>query len=289
MKIISYSLFDTNNIHQRSHRDWDLHWEEVDRYWYNIPAMYIINSNIYNDFTINLYISESIKDHKLYSLLEALDKQDNFNLIVVDRNYSNTEPTMWRMIPVWENCDIVLCRDIDSLPTNKEVFATRSFIDSDFSIHNIRSHSQHNSNITNILAGLCGFKPNYIHKNNIINIKDFETYYKYANPGWGCDQIALTDIFYDNIKDIKNTFLDSAITTKTHHIDKNIKTGYINFESYEYEDELLDFIDEFTVWSGEPIDFRKSKLEELLKFDYKECDIIKKILDNNSELCKFYL
>ena len=150
---ISYSLFETKNIHQRSHRDWDQHWEEINRYWYNIPALYIINSLLYKEFQMNIYVSNTIKNHKLYDLLEELNKEDNFNLIEVDKEYSNTEPTMWRMIPFWEkDIDIILCRDLDSLPTISEVKTTKQFIASKFSIHNIRSHNNHNNIETMMMA-----------------------------------------------------------------------------------------------------------------------------------------
>jgi len=288
MNCISYCLFETKNISQREHRDWDVYRKEVDRYWYNIPAVYIINSILYPDFKMKLYISSNISQHPLYPLLQELNKQDNFTVFKSNSNYQNTEPTMWRMIPLWDkDTDILLCRDIDSLPTINEVKATKTFIDSEFLIHNMRTHRQHNSEATRILAGLCGFKTNKLL--DIIDTKSFKEYYKYSSGGWGCDQNTLIDIFYNKIKDKKESFLDSALKTETHNVIKNENVGYLDFVNHVYKHELLDYVDGYTIWSGEPIDFRKDKLEKLLSFDYKECFLMKSILEKNEELKKFYL
>lgn len=288
-KIISYSLFETKNIQQRLHRDWDIHRTEQDRYWYNIPAMYIANSIIYPDFTIKFYISENITTHPLYKILTRLNKQDNFKLILIKNNYNNTEPTMWRMIPMWEDTDILLCRDVDSLPTIREVLATKSFIESDYSIHTMRTHKNHNAQATRMLAGLCGFKSNTINKNNIIKVKSFSEYYKFSTGGWGCDQNTLIDIFYNKIDDKKKHFMDSPLSSSVHPVNENVECGGTDFDSYDYKCQILDYIDSSTIWSGEPIEFRKDKLVELLKHDYPECKLVSDILNNDSVLKEFYL
>lgn len=287
MNYISYCLFNTVNVNQRIHRDWDNHRMEQDRYWYNIPAMYIANSILYPDFKIVLYITENITQHPLYPLLQFLSKQDNFVLNVIEGlSYNNTEPTMYRMHPLWnEETDILLCRDIDSLPTINEVKATYSFIESNYLIHTMRTHRQHNSHATNILAGLCGFKKDVI---NYTDVKNFDNYYKYSSGNWGVDQNVLIEFFYNRIKDKKTLFLDSPIKTELHNVRMNNEVGFIDFRKHNYEHELLTYIDKYTQWSGEPIDFRK-QLKGLLDFDYKECNTLKEFIENNELIKKFYL
>jgi hypothetical protein len=287
MNYISYCLFDTKNIHQRAHRDWDIHRMEQDRYWYNIPASYIINSVLYPDFKIKLYISENFTSHPLFPLLQFLDKQDNFILKVVKANYNNTEPTMWRMIPLWDDeTENLLCRDIDSLPTINEIKATKEFLSSDYLIHTMRTHRNHNAYPTKILAGLCGFKKDVV---NHIPIKNFIDYYKHSNGGWGVDQNTLIKIFYTDIQDKKGLFLDSPIKTETHDVRMNNECGFIDFTKNDYSHELLTFIDSFTEWAGEPIDFRKNNLQQLLNFEYKECELLKEFLEKTEEIKNFYL
>lgn len=279
-------MFDTLNMAQRMHRDWDMYRAETDRYWYNIPAVYVVNSLLYPDFRMELYVSEGIKQHPLFSLLLKLNKRDNFSLYVSKQKYRNTEPTMWRMIPLWkDDCDILLCRDIDSLPTKDEYKATISFIESDFLIHTMRSHRQHNSPATRMLAGLCGFKKGILPH---ISVSSFAEYYRRSTAGWGCDQNTLIDIFYNKIKDKKTVFLDSALKTETHDVVRNTETGYIDSGSTEYTHEVLDYIDKYTTWAGEPIDFRKEKLKSLLNFDYEPCRYMSEILEDE-KLREFYV
>lgn len=287
--IISYCLFETKDINQRKHRGWDKYRMEQDRYWYNIPAVYIANTLLYPDFNINVFISENVKTHPLYPLLLKLSKADNFTLLSSNMNYLNTEPTMWRMIPFFKKeTDILLCRDIDSLPTINEVKSTLQFIESDYLIHTMRTHRQHNSQSTHILAGLCGFKPKELRNKNIPHFSDFKTYYSYSGRGWGCDQNTLIDLFYNKVNDKKEIFLDSALTSTTHEVTKNNLTGYLDFQNYDFQNEVLDFLDNFTEWSGEPIDFRGDNLNKLLNYNFEICDFVKNIINSIPDLKKFY-
>lgn len=219
-----------------------------------------------------------------------MEKQNNFILKIIKSDYKNTEPTMWRMIPLWfNNINVLLCRDIDSLPTKNEVKATKSFIESKYLIHSIRSHRQHNSHNTRLLAGLCGFKKEVLNLEELSIYKTFIDYYKHNNSGWGCDQDTLINLFYTNIKNKKDIILDTPLKTDIHDVIPNTEISFIDYTKNEYEHEILTFIDSFTIWSGEPIDFRKDKLKQLLNFDYKECYIVKEILENNEVLKNFYL
>ena len=289
MKIISYCLFDTIDINQRMHRDWDIYKNDINRYWYNIPALYIINSILYKEFEMCVFISDTITKHPLYSLLSELNKNDNFKIYKTSIKYNNTEPTMWRMIPYWKNVEILLCRDIDSLPSINEIKATKTFIDSDFSIHTMRTHTNHNSYNTRILAGLCGFKPNKLIDEDSIP-KTFNEYYNFANFSWGCDQNTLIEFFYNRILNKKN-FLDSPISTDLHIVNFHDDVSFVEFNQYNLDIniDILNYIDSYTKWSGEPIDFRGDKLNKLLDFDYKECEIIKNVFNNCDKLKDFYL
>ncbi|MGH9048848.1 MAG: hypothetical protein ACRDY4_03870 [Acidimicrobiia bacterium] len=59
----------------------------------------------------------------------------------VDRVYAGTEPTLWRMLPLWDDeVDLWLCRDIDSVPTVDELRAVRVFARQESAaVHGIRS------------------------------------------------------------------------------------------------------------------------------------------------------
>lgn len=287
MNCISYCLFTPLNKDEKFHREWDDFRTQNNRYWFNIPALFVVNSILYPDFKIKLFISKSISSHPLFPLLKELDKQDNFETIIIEKGYKNTEPTMWRMIPLWDKTtSILLCRDIDSIPTEMEVNVTRQFIDSTFLIHTIRSHRQHNNSLTRMLAGLSGFKKDCL---RLIKIKSFEEYYQSSSEKWGCDQDTLIKYFYSKVRKKRKYFLDSALSTNIHKVKKNWRTGSLNYVKVDENQKIYDVIDSHTKWSGQPIDFRKNKLIELLQLGYPQCELISSILNSNNILRSFYL
>jgi hypothetical protein len=161
--IISYSFFEPKSLH-REMRTWDLY-NNQDRYWYNIPALMAINSVVYPDAKIKIHISNNIKSNKYFEILEKIaDNFGNIELVNLDYDYRETEPTMWRYKPLFDKeSDIVLCRDIDSLPNSDEIKATYYFLNnSQYYVHTLRTHTNHVIPHTIILAGLCGYRPNKI-------------------------------------------------------------------------------------------------------------------------------
>jgi len=254
--------------------------------------MVIVNKLLYPDFKIKLHISPNIKDNILYTLLDKLEKKRLVELSVMDYEYKNTEPTIWRYRPVFDKeSDIVLCRDIDSLPTKDEYLATKYFNESnEFYITTIRSHTNHTTLLTIMLAGLCGFRP------KVFTILDFELFYnKVRNGGWGIDQTSIIQLFTSN-KDLTTTrFLDSPLSNSGHQVGNPIiscvsKREDFYREKVTYDNELdilLNILDDLTIWPGEPIDSRDS-LTDILNLDKDICSEVREILDSDNELKKFY-
>ena len=290
-KIISYSFFTPKNLYQ--HRSWDKY-NKWDRYWYNIPALMVTNKILYPEFDINIQLSSDIKESTHFPILEKLRDNFDINLIFNDTPYSNTEPTVWRFKPLFDKSnDIVLCRDIDSLPTKNEYLATRHFIDSEAAVHTMRTHTNHTSSVTIILAGLCGFRPDRLP----INI-DYVSYYKQvSSQGWGVDQNSLIDMFAKNPLWTSTNFLDSRLSSKEHSVRKPLikcishdENFYIDNVKFDTKlNELLNLIDIYTSWSGEPTDIRKDKLANLLKLDYPEIKVLNEILNSDLKIKEFYL
>jgi hypothetical protein len=287
-KLISYSFFTPKKIYQ--HRFWDKT-NNLDRYWYNIPILMAVNKIIYPDFDILIQISPDIQKDFKYEILEKLSKEFGIKIEVNDSPYNETEPTVWRYKPLFnKECNILLCRDIDSLPTYSEYLATKDFIISDKNLHTIRSHTNHTTGATIILAGLCGFKPNNI---PFINF-NFEQYYQAVSRlGWGLDQSSLIQIF-NKPNWTKANFIDSALSSNSHKVGNPIlpctsKTEKDYNSLNEYCD-IFNIINNYVEWPGEPVDFRKDKLIKLLDIDYLEFRKLKEILYNSNEKIKeFYL
>lgn len=285
--IISYCFFTPKQLHQM--RFWDKY-NTHDRYWYNIPSMICINSIVYPNAKIKIYISSNIHNHRLYPLLQNInDVYDNVEIITLDYDYVNTEPTIWRYKPLFDKeANIVLCRDIDSIPTLDEIYATYHFINNEnYKIHTIRSHTNHSTKSTIILAGLCGFRTDIDFIKNI----SFDDYYSStSNKNWGFDQQGLINLFTKDSSFTEKYFLDSPISSKEHIVGNPIikcisKRVYDNIEIYN---DIIPYINSQISWAGEPIKFTGKELNTFLNID--NCNILKmkNIINDNNILKQFY-
>jgi len=295
-RVISYSFFTPKNLHSHL-RFWDKY-NTTDRYWYNIPAMVVCNTIFYPEFKIRIHISKEIKENPRYEIVEKIINYfPNLEVITLDYDYTNTEPTMWRYKPIFDKeFDFVLCRDIDSIPTSDELRATRYFLENeDYLAHTLRTHTNHTTVPTIILAGLCGFKPKKI---PFIQGFNFEGYYNhFKNSAWGLDQNSLIGIFAPNKEWTQSHFLDSPIST-FHHSVGNCLLPCQSFNQDFYKNnvnlgeenkKLVDFLDLQTTWAGEPTDIRFDKLDNLLSMGYESAEIMKKCLFECSDSVKnFY-
>jgi hypothetical protein len=291
--IISYSLFNPKQNHY--HRTYDRCNTESNRYWYNIPALLIVNRLFYTDFYVRVQIDPSLQNHFLYPFLHSLmQSYKMFQIAVQNYAYINTEPTIWRMVPVWDHNNLVLCRDIDSIPNTAEIKATLAFASSKYIIHTIRSHPNHNSFNTRILAGLCAFKSD-VHKHIV---HSFDVFYKMAHKEWGCDQSVLMNYWIERTgtEFVKNYILDTAIPCigyMCEHI-AGFDAGKLNKDDYENIDlsfvstDIKNLIDSKTAWCGEPIDARGDYTKYLLNLDNDVSKAIKKCILQDKYAKEFY-
>lgn len=138
-----------------------------------------------------------------FSLLEEASKEfDNIELEVIDESYKGTQPTTWRMKPLWDkSVDYLFCRDVEYAINKLERKSVEYFIGQDkCCIHGIRSYHLHT---TPYMAGMCGFEVKKV-REKIKNLaSSFEEYIDFGvkNVGyckdwiWGCDQALLRDFF----------------------------------------------------------------------------------------------
>ena len=287
MNLISYTFFEPKQIF--SHRNgWDKH-NKLDRYWYNIPAVICVNKILYPDFKIKLHISPNI-----YPLLEILENDFGVLIETIDVDYKATEPTVWRYKPLLEKeCDILLCRDIDSLPTLDEVLSTYYFINhEDFKIGTMRSHTAHRGKPTIMMAGLCSFKVNDID----VGINFDQLLERVSNSGWGVDQNFLIDTLTSDKEWVKKHFVDARLSNSEHRVcEPAIECISFDYNFYrknvklDIESHIFPLLNDYTTWAGEPVDVRGKKLMGLLELDYDVCKQMKELINNNEYLKEFYL
>lgn len=295
--IISYSLFTPKKLHEDV-RVWDPFISET-RYWYNIPALVAINLMVYPNASIWIYLPEDLIKHPLYEILEKLtEKFDALKLKFLSYSYQNTEPTLWRYKPVFDKLsDIVLCRDLDSVPNEMEICATQYFLEQpNYYLQTLRTHKNHIFPITKILAGLSAYRPSKI--DHIANISFNDFYFQFKSDLYGIDQQSIIEIFTKDEEWTDKYFLDCPISTKQHKVGKPlIKCKSIEEKKFKKKvnishvsSELLFLLNETTIWGGEPIDFRGEKLEKLLSYNNLITFKLKKVIMDCSNYTKnFYL
>lgn len=282
---ISYSLFSQKASH--SNRSYDPSNGASDRYWFNLPAVIIANSIFYPNSKTILHLGSDLVSHPLFPFIDHVSNNwSGFSIQIMNHSYGNTEPTLWRMFPVWNGENDTICRDIDSLPNEAEFRRTKAFLDSHFIVHNIRSHPNHNSYLTKVLAGLCGFKKEC--KNHLAH--DFEQFYRMANRQWGCDQSVLMHYWVDRVGVgfVKNCFLDSPVSCIGPMCEDigGFDAGKLPIETYNSIDvSHINYIDMFngiTHWCGQPIDARGEVTRTLIDSSSSCAKIVKESMNDHA-------
>lgn len=280
MKIISFSLF--------GHED---------RYWHSLPMCISSHMIAYPDYTLKIYLSEDAITHPGYSFLKQLSSTTNrLKLQIVNGPYKGTEPTTWRMKPMWEDgVEIFFCRDIDSAPTTEEKKATEVFTQSNYAIHGIRSYVLHN---TDLMAGLCGFKVNILRK--LLFCKSFQEYINFGlkhvsyckNWDWGCDQHLLRRFLFAGVRGRYCTkmALDSMVGSankvswyRGNHLPQEV---YDRIDVSKYN-ELFTITDPMFKFLAEPSHFSIEQNNKILNIN-NECNaIIKEAMKHSSYYQEF--
>lgn len=280
-KIFSYSLFEPKTLPK--HRFWDNQRLEKQRYWYNIPAIAIINKIVYPEYESVVYISRNIAENPLFEVFNACK---NLNYEIIDKEYVLTEPAIWRMIPLWSPGVELCCpRDLDSLTSKEEYNFLCEFIDSDFTVGTIRSHENHHGISCRMLAGLSSFKPNKIGPQ--IKGLNFEFYYSMKHQNYGSDQDLMIKTFTKNSEFTKKYFLDYKINNQKNV--QNFPCNTIEIRDRKIEQRKMEIFYNIqkcthTTWLGQPCDSRGEILNYLLSYDNE----IKNNMLKSSFLKEFY-
>lgn len=266
MNIISYSLFGDRLL-----------------YWRLIPLLIVANETFFPDFKMRFHVLSEIEQHPIYPLLKTLsEKTTMVELKIIEKPYKGLEPTIWRMMPLWDpDVHYLFSRDLDSLPCSEEIRAIRVFIKSGLLVHGIRSHPAHD---IRLLAGLCGFKcPELVRKLGISFERYMSSNRSHKDGRRGCDQ-ELLQIFFSGFIDQS---LDSPI----------FKAGQVGFEAVRLPKEMYDSIDLSNVnpviqkicdenarYSGAVVGISNEAVKHALDAAGETGSLVKEVLKTNSAL-----
>jgi hypothetical protein len=287
-KVFSYCLFEPKTLPQ--HRFWDKDKNNPQRYWFNIPALAVINNILYPDYLMRIYVSPNVWDNPLSQVLRALAQEIGpFNVETIDREYSLTEPAIWRMMPLWSH-DISTfhTRDLDSVPNEEEYRFVRAFEKSSCCLGTIRTHENHYGLKCRMLAGLSSFKPQLIPPQ--LKWDSFNTYYAMRHNQYGSDQDLMIKFFTGDETFTKDHFFDFAACNQRNKQDFLCTSAtdeeIFAFDLGEKKSDILALIKKCfgEFWSGVPMDSRGELLSSLLCYEPRAQEQIKQ----NAELRQFY-
>jgi len=297
---ISYSLFEPKQLY--GHRTYDPDKEKPERYWYNLPAVTLINSVLYPDYEMCLSVCPQTLTNPLFDFYIKLSKSsDKYSYRVVEESYSAHEPALWRMGFLWDQrSHIVLIRDIDSVPNIHEYQSTKVFEGGNYAVHTIRSHPHHYNYPCRMLIGLSGFKPAMIPRSILTNsFEKFKTKHspsaeQLANPTvkWNADQLTVINAFTNDEFFTSERFLDTRIDSQKRYPDfycdsicpKNLS----NVKITPQQSSIFSLVQKEGVakWAGQPCDCRGSFLKRLTEIIPNPTVV--EILESNASLKRFY-
>ena len=323
--IISYSLFDQKD--KKFDRSGHDQFNRVqNRYWLNIPFILLINKICIPNSETHFYVPKDLENNNMFFLLDKLNKDNYLKLHIINKSHSGTEPTIWRMMGLWEkDTDFCFCRDMDSVLSYVEVKSMLFFMCKDFWINNIRTVKQHNSEGTSLMAGLNGFNIKQLQENLPLpkTFEKYEEFYKKLakksfflnwradlrrvldkDGQWGCDQETLVTFFIKSRSDrITKKVLD--VYAQPSHLVPKIFQGRVqpnkhyNVTSIDvntipdtilssFDKRILPILNNTISWGGQPVSANGNHLAKLLAIKNKNTDYMSQLLSENKLLKNFY-
>jgi len=274
------------------------------RYWYTLFPAIIANLELYPGFRIRLHITAEARQHPANAILDSLaDATPRLEVYEYSDPYTDQEPTMWRMRPLWDsNVECFFPRDVDSVPYHEELRALRLFLDhSSAAVHSIRSYHLHT---TLLMAGLCGFKNDRLadFRAAVPTYEDYVALYQQHAKGspnfqWGCDQEVLRILFWP----LRDRILDCPIGNcapqcPQYGVMSAAKEALALVSLDDLNADLLSICDEITEvpwgefkgFAGRPHGDFRSYLQRMLELPLESCQIAKAVFAKHPDLKEFY-
>lgn len=271
------------------------------RYWYTLLTSVVANLELYKGYSVRLYIASDVRSHPVSGILDELSDKIALQVFEIPGPYTATEPSMWRLRPLWEPVDSLLCRDVDSVPTTEEVQAVRLWETTQYPVHSIRSFHLHD---TLLMAGLCGFRPQampFIAQQVPTFDRYVELYKQHSsqcpNFVWGCDQEALRMMFSGMRPYIFDCPIGNCgphneelgIPTAPKETTFSVSVADLNPKLLAIcNDVMAEKWGDFKGFAGRPIGDTRKQLQEILKLDLPTCGPVREILEKNADYRNFY-
>jgi len=216
-KIISYSL-----------------WGDDTRYTDGAIRNVELAQRLYKDWVCRFHIGDSTP----IKIIETLNSFNNTELILRTEE-CNWKGMFWRFEDASDpDVDVMICRDVDSRPTTREVLAVQQWLESDKDFHIMRDHPYH---ATEILGGMWGVRNPFLkHMKNYID--------EYSKGDfWQVDQNFLREKIYPLVRGnvfVHDEFFGNHYGEPTFPYSHPRDANHFIGQAYAGNDKILD-ADEF--------------------------------------------
>ena len=154
-----------------------------------------MNRILLPEFYTTIHVTSSLVD-RFYSFWSGLGKLNNkLTIQEIDDNPQRCAGMLSRMMPLFEDTELVLCRDLDSVITYREANCIHHWLRSGLPFHAINDNDAHGG----LMGGLVGFKSKEFLK--ATNYKSFDQMVKGLDlKQHGSDQNFLNKSIHPKIK-----------------------------------------------------------------------------------------
>ena len=166
-------------------------WGDDEKYTYNAVLNAKLMDKIYPDWVARFYVDDTVPEpikqalHEYGAQVQLIAHDDREYLKLFWRFLAHDDKTI----------DLFMCRDCDSVISEREAVAVREWLNSDYSFHIMRDHPEH---AELIMAGMWGGTTNYLSPLMDLAVE----YYERHSSKWRwIDQDFLRDIVWPAIKD----------------------------------------------------------------------------------------
>ncbi len=120
-----------------------------------IPALLRAHYSVWRDWDLRIHHDNRVTEYPYFKVLEILAKRDYpLKLVYKGEAERICQAMLWRMDPIWDDYDIVVCRDIDSLETPRSRKAIEKWLEGGQAMHVIHDSMSHSG----IMGGTCAFR-----------------------------------------------------------------------------------------------------------------------------------
>ena len=122
-----------------------------------LPALMRSVRSVYGDWDLVIHHDNRVLEWSYFRVLEEMHRRKLLKLVPRGDAFMLCSSMMWRLCPLFEkDADIVLCRDVDSLPTPRDRAAVDRWIASGKPCHAAHDSISHRG--TPLLGGMVGFR-----------------------------------------------------------------------------------------------------------------------------------